>query len=77
MGMLKKIGVLLLLISLIFLVGSGFYDLMIAIINDPGLPLLIRFALGGLLIGLLVLLIALIKERWEDKKNEKFDHREY
>ena len=75
--MLKKIGVLLLLISLIFLVGSGFYDLMIAIINDPGLPLLIRFALGGLLIGLLVLLIALIKERWEDKKNEKFDHREY
>jgi hypothetical protein len=77
MGMLKKIGVLLLLISLIFLVGSGLYHLMIAIINDPGLPLLIRFALGGLLIGLLVLLIALIKERWEDKKNEKFDHREY
>ncbi|PTV93932.1 hypothetical protein C8C76_13522 [Halanaerobium saccharolyticum] len=75
--MLKKIGVLLLLISLIFLVGSGLYHLMIAIINDPGLPLLIRFALGGLLIGLLVLLIALIKERWEDKKNEKFDHREY
>jgi len=59
MGMLKKIGVLLLLISLIFLVGSGLYHLMIAIINDPGLPLLIRFALGGLLIGLLVLLIAL------------------
>jgi len=75
--MLKKIGVVLLLISLIFLVGSGLYHLMIAIINDPGLPLLIRFALGGLLIGLLVLLIALIKERWEDKKNEEFDHREY
>ncbi|MGP3777847.1 hypothetical protein ACTWKD_03360 [Halanaerobium saccharolyticum] len=75
--MLKKIGVALLLISLIFLIGSGLYHLMIAIINDPGLPLLIRFALAGLLIGLLVLLIALIKERWEDKKNEKFDHREY
>jgi len=77
MGMLKKIGVALLLISLIFLIGSGLYHLIIAIINDPGLPLLIRFALAGLIISLLVLLIALIKERWEDKKNEKFDHREY
>lgn len=75
--MLKKIGIGLLLISLIFLIGSGFYHLMVAVINDPGLPLLIRFALGGLIIGLLVLLIALIKERWEDKKNEEFDHREY
>jgi len=75
--MLKKIGVALLLISLIFLIGSGLYHLIIAIINDPGLPLLIRFALAGLIISLLVLLIALIKERWEDKKNEKFDHREY
>ena len=75
--MLKKIGVALLLISLIFLIGSGLYHLMLAIINDPGLPLLVRFALGGLIIGLLVLLIALIKERWEDKKNEKFNHREY
>ncbi|RCW54621.1 MULTISPECIES: hypothetical protein [Halanaerobium] len=75
--MLKKIGIILLLISLAFLIGSGLYHLMLVIINDPGLPLLIRFALGGLIIALLIILIALIKERWEDKKNEKFDHRKY
>jgi zinc transporter ZupT len=77
MGMLKKIGIVLLLISLAFLIGSGLYHLILAIINDPALPLLIKFALGGLIIALLMILISLIKERWEDKKNERFDHREY
>lgn len=75
--MLKKIGIVLLLISLAFLIGSGLYHLILAIINDPALPLLIKFALGGLIIALLMILISLIKERWEDKKNERFDHREY
>ena len=74
---MKKIGIVLLLISLAFLIGSGLYHLILAIINDPTLPLLIKFALGGLIIALLMILISLIKERWEDKKNERFDHREY
>jgi membrane protein implicated in regulation of membrane protease activity len=76
-SMLKKIGIAILMISLLFLIGSGLYHLMIALINDPGLPLLIRFALGGLIFALIIILIALIKERWEDKKNERFDHREH
>lgn len=75
--MLKKIGIVILMISLVILIGSGFYHLMIALINDPGLPLLFKFALSALIIALIIILIALIKERWEDKKNERFDHREY
>jgi uncharacterized membrane protein len=75
--MLKIIGIVILMISLFFLIGGGLYHLMIALINEPDLPLLIRFALGGIIIALIILLIALIKERWEDKKNERFDHREY
>jgi uncharacterized membrane protein len=74
-SMLKKIGIAILMISLLFLIGSGLYHLMIAIINDPGLPLLIKFALSALIIALIIILIALIKERWEDKKNERFDNR--
>ncbi|MEC9490329.1 MAG: hypothetical protein UMU04_05220 [Halanaerobiales bacterium] len=75
--MIKKIGIGILMISLFILIGSGFYHLLKAIIYDPGLPLLIKFALGGLIIALIIILIALIKERWEDKKNERFNHREY
>jgi len=75
--MIKKIGTAIVFISLALLLGSGLYHLFIAIFSDPGLPSLIKIALSGLIIGLVVILIALIKERWEDKKNEKFDHREY
>lgn len=73
--MLKKIGNIILFISLVLLLGSGIYHLMMAIINDPGLPVLIKVALGGLIVALIIILIALIKERREDKKNERYDHR--
>ena len=75
--MLKKIGSIILFISLALLLGSGIYHLMMAIINDPGLPVLIKVALAGLIVALIVILIALIKERREDKKNERFNHRKY
>ena len=75
--MLKKIGIIVLIISLFILIGSGLYHLMTALINDPSLPFLIKIALSGLIIAVIIILIALIKERWEDKKNERFDHREY
>lgn len=75
--MLKKIGIIILFISLALLLGTGGYYLMIEIINNSSLPILIRLALIGLIVALLIILIALIKERREDKKNERFDHREY
>lgn len=73
--MLKKMGMIILFISLGLLLGAGVYHLFIAIINDPGLPVLIRLALVGLIVSLIVILIALIKERREDKKNERDDNR--
>ena len=73
--MLKKIGMIILFISLALLIGSGVYHLILAIINDPGLPVLIKLALVALIIALIVILIALIKERREDKKNERYDYR--
>ncbi|RAK04860.1 hypothetical protein C8C77_1387 [Halanaerobium saccharolyticum] len=75
--MLKKIGIIILYISLVLLLGAGVYHLFMAIIYDPGLPALIKLALIGIIIALIVILIALIKERREDKKNERYDHREY
>jgi len=75
--MLKKIGIIILFISLALLLGTGVYYLMIEIINNSSLPILIKLALVGLIVALLIILIALIKERREDKKNERFDHREY
>ncbi len=73
--MLKKIGMTILFISLALLIGSGVYHMFLAIINDPGLPVLIKLSLVGLIVALIVILIALIKERREDKKNERYDHR--
>lgn len=73
--MLKKIGIIILFISLVLLLGSGIYHLIMAIINAPDLPVLIKVALAGLIAALIIILIALIKERKEDKKNEKYDHR--
>ena len=72
--MLKKIGMIILFISISILIGSGVYHLFLVIINDPGLSFLIKVALSGLIIALIVILIALIKERREDKKNERYDH---
>jgi hypothetical protein len=72
--MLKKIGMIILFISLSILIGSGVYHLFLVIINDPDLSFLIKVALSGLIIALIVILIALIKERREDKKNERYDH---
>lgn len=73
--MLKKIGTTILFISLALLLGSGIYHLFMAIIYDSGLPALIKLGLVGLIIALIVILIALIKERREDKKNERYDYR--
>ena len=73
--MLKKIGSIILFISLVLLLGSGIYHLMAAIISDPGLPVLIKVALVGLIAALIMIVISLIKERREDRKNEKYDHR--
>lgn len=73
--MLKKIGMIILFISIALLLGAGVYHILLAIIYDPGLPILIKLALVGLIASLIVILIALIKERREDKKNERYDHR--
>jgi len=73
--MIKKLGIILVFISFALLFGSGVYYLFTTIISDPGLPMIIKAALIGLIIGFVVLLIALIKERMEDVKNEKYDRR--
>ncbi len=72
--MMKKLGIALLIISAVILAGSGIYYLFLAIFNEPGMPFFIKISLSALIIGIIILLIALVKERLEDKKNEKYDH---
>lgn len=71
--MLKKLGIIIVFVSFALLFATGVYHLFIAIYNDPDLPMMIKIAVSGLIVGFIVLLIALIKERVEDLKNEKFD----
>lgn len=72
--MIKKLGIALLIVSAAVLAGSGVYYLFLAIISEPGMPFIIKISLSALIIGIIILLIALLKERLEDKKNEKYDH---
>jgi len=55
-------------------VGTGLYYLLSTIFQDASVPVVIRIGITGVVLGLIILLISLIKERMEDAKD---DYSEY
>ena len=66
---LKSIGYFILILNLIFIIGYGIYKLLEVIILSPEINLVIRIPLTGIIVGIIILLIALIKERINEKEN--------
>ena len=65
---LKSIGYFILIFNLIFIIGYGIYKLLMIILS-PEINLVIRIPLTGIIVGVLILLIVLIKERINEKEN--------
>jgi hypothetical protein len=70
---LKSIGYYILIISIALLVGNGIYKLFEEIIYNSELTLIYKVSITGIIVGIIVLLIGLIKERrGEDKNNDNY-----
>ncbi|MGB4171440.1 MAG: hypothetical protein WBK69_07100, partial [bacterium] len=63
---MKVAGILLILAAIIILLGYGFYEIMLT----ADIPFWIRTGLTLLAVGLLLALIALLRERADDRKRE-------
>ncbi|MFW6035852.1 MAG: hypothetical protein ACOCRZ_06315 [Halothermotrichaceae bacterium] len=73
---IKKIGFTVFVISFLLLIGYGVYHFLAEFFSSP-MPVVIRIGITGIILGLVILIIGLIKERMEDIKNEKNDSGEY
>jgi uncharacterized membrane protein len=67
----RNLGIFILILGIVILLGSGFYYFVKEFIMDINLPIIIKLGLSGVLIGVFVLLISLIKERIEEKGDKK------
>jgi len=54
------------MLGVLLLIGTGLYKFF----QEVNIPLVIKLGLTGVILGILILLISLIKERWEDNKND-------
>ena len=63
---------ILISIGAIILAGYAIVNLVNALYNDTSMPILIKFGLFALLIGLATLLISVIRERWFMGKNDPY-----
>jgi hypothetical protein len=62
----KKLGLSILMLGVLLLIGTGLYKFF----QEVNIPLVIKLGLTGVILGILILLISLIIERWEDNKND-------
>lgn len=69
---IKNVGLTILIMSVILLVGNGLYHLFVNLFFDNELSLIVRIGIFGIIIGVLILIYALVRERIKDKKNENF-----
>ena len=71
MNTLKKIGLWVLGLSLATLTAYGLFALLRDIWLEPDIPPVLRLAIIGFVVGLLVVLAALVVERIKDANQEK------
>lgn len=69
---IKNVGLTILIMAVILLVGNGLYHLFLNLFFDTELSLIVRIGIFGIIIGVLILIYALVRERIKDKKNENF-----
>lgn len=73
MKFLRTLGWLLVIVGVLLLVGFGSIELVKEIWQDAEIPVLVKVGMLALIGGIVVLILALIKERREDIKKEHFD----
>lgn len=61
-------------ISLLLLLGTGLYYLLSTIFQDSSVPVVVRVGITGVVLGLIILLVSLIKERMEDIEDDNSEY---
>ena len=69
---IKNIGFIILVLAAVLLIGNGIYHLFIELFIDTEVSIIIKVGIFGIIKGIILLIIGLIFERIQDKKNEKF-----
>ncbi len=72
---MKKIGLFILGLSILLLLGTGLYYFLTEFFRDASVPVVVRIGIIGIVLGLVILLITLIKERMEDIKNDDSEYK--
>ncbi len=67
----KIIGLGLLALGSLMLIAFGLYEAGLELWSDPEVPFLVKISLGALTIGFLVLIGALVAERFKDSQKAK------
>jgi hypothetical protein len=68
MNKIETMGMLFILLGILCLIGYGIY----IFIRITEIPIAIRIGITALMTGILIVLLALVKERLQDIKKEKF-----
>ncbi|QTL97588.1 hypothetical protein GM661_06120 [Iocasia frigidifontis] len=71
---IKKIGQVILGLSIFLLIGTGLYYSLSSIFQDSSMPVVVRVGIIGVILGLIILLYSLIKERMEDLKDDNSEY---
>ncbi|MEJ6951983.1 hypothetical protein [Natronospora cellulosivora (SeqCode)] len=66
---IRKLGMSILVISLLLLIGSAMYYVLSELLSETTIPIVVRLGITGTILGVLVLFISLIKEKMDDIKN--------
>lgn len=68
----RATGWVLLSIGLLLLLGFGTYELFDDFLFDPEVPAILRFGVGTLGAGVLVMLVSIARERWLAYRSERY-----
>ena len=71
---MRRLGLTILGISILLLLGTGLYYFLTAFFSDASVPMIVRVSLSGVILGVIILLISLIKERIGDKEDDYSDY---
>ena len=65
------VGLVILSAGAIILVGFGLYRLVDVFLSDSSIPVIVKWGITGVILGVIIILISLIVERTKDSKEER------
>ena len=70
---MQNIGLGLLLIGLVGLLGYWVFTVLAVVFADAGIPFFIRLSLSAVIVGFVVLMASVVRDRIRESKSERFE----